>query len=632
MSISQTADSNQLSRRPWKLDRLFDAAKKDTVIRLRWPLVILSSYLLYYNPSEWLTPTQVQAVLILYLLSHTTLYFLADELFDSRYFYGPLLLFDTIVLAAVLSTIGTASPDFYLACLFTLVVSCICNDTRGLLAVTILAPLVYGYSVFYTSENLGPNVYLRLPFPFVISLFYGYFAQVERIRRVAREKEEQARRQQKTAEEIRRQRERLEVMHQVNLAVTSTIDTAKLLAMFLETALIHLPYAAAIIRLRNHGTGALETVAARGFESGELGAADEALAFVDRVVVEDKPLTVSNVFTDSRVESLELFKNEGLLAFIALPLIDNQARLGCLVFLARDEHEFGEEEVDFLSTLAGQAAIAIQHAELYDRSQRQAEELRGAHKIKDEFLRVVSTQLKSPLNVITGYADMFLDGLLGEITPLQEKAIETVARQSKELHGLINTVLQVSNMESEAPHVDLNEVNVWEFLTEMRSIYDSPLPKDVKLIWDYPSDLPLVRGDRGKLKHILENLINNAIKFTERGTVTIAARYLSSKETLELKVVDTGVGIAKELISTIFERFRQAQEPHAGAPRSGVGLGLYIVKTYLDLLGGKILVESRPGAGSTFTVQIPVPVKQSYAPHEQLLLPTELEIPGAAMR
>jgi signal transduction histidine kinase len=632
MSISQTADSNQLSRRAWKLDRLFDAAKKDTVIRLRWPLVILSSYLLYYNPSEWLTPTQVQAVLILYLLSHTTLYFLADELFDSRYFYGPLLLFDTIVLAAVLSTIGTASPDFYLACLFTLVVSCICNDTRGLLAVTILAPLVYGYSVFYTSETLGPNVYLRLPFPFVISLFYGYFAQVERIRRVAREKEEQARRQQKTAEEIRRQRERLEVMHQVNLAVTSTIDTAKLLAMFLETALIHLPYAAAIVRLRNHGTGALETVAARGFESRELGAADEALAFVDRVVVEDKPLTVSNVFTDPRVESLELFKNEGLLAFIALPLIDNQARLGCLVFLARDEHEFGEEEIDFLSTLAGQAAIAIQHAELYDRSQRQAEELRGAHKIKDEFLRIVSTQLKSPLNVITGYADMFLDGLLGEITPLQEKAIETVARQSKELHGLINTVLQVSNMESEAPHVDLNEVNVWEFLTEMRSIYDSPLPKEVKLIWDYPSDLPLVRGDRGKLKHILENLINNAIKFTERGTVTITARYLSSKETLELKVVDTGVGIAKERISTIFERFRQAQELHAGAPRGGVGLGLYIVKTYLDLLGGKILVESRPEAGSTFTVQIPVPVQQSYAPHEQLLLPTELEIPSAAIR
>ena len=632
MAISQTLNSNNSSRRAWKIDRLFDAAKKDTVIRLRWPLVILSSYLLYYTPSQWLTPTQVQAILILYLLSHTTLYFLADDLFDSRYFYGPLLLFDTIVLAAVVSTIGTASPDFYLACLFTLVVSCICNDTRGLLAVTILAPLVYAYIVFYTSETLSPNIYLRLPFPFVISLFYGYFAQVERIRRVARDKEEQVRREQKTAEEIRRQRERLDVIHRVNLAITSTIDTEKLLASFLETALIHLPYAAAIVRLRNHGTGALETAAARGLESRQLGAAAESLAIVDRVVDDERPLIVRNVFTDPRVESLELFKNEGLLAFIALPLIANQERIGCLVFLARDEHDFGAEEIDFLLTLTGQAAIAIHHAELYDRSQRQAEELRGAHKVKDDFLGVVSNQLKSPLNVITGYADMFLDRLLGEITPLQEKAIETVARQSRELQGLINTILQVSSMESESPHVEIHEVNLWEFLTEVRSIYDDPLAKDVKLLWDYPSDLPLVRGDRGKLRHIIENLINNAIKYTEQGAVTITARYLISKEILELKVADSGVGIAKDRLATIFERFRQAQDLRAGSPRGGVGLGLYIVKTYTDLLGGKIHVESRPGEGSIFTLQIPMPLKGSHAPHEQLLLPTEAEAPSAAMR
>src|SRR6266508_2364694 len=175
--------ANSLSRRLWAFDRLFDAAKKDTVIRLRWPLVILSSYLLYYVPSEWLTPAQVQAVLILYLLSHSTLYFLANELFDSRYFYGPLLAFDTIALVAVMSTTGTASPDFYVACLFTLVMSCICNDSRGLLVVTLLAPLVYGYVVFYTAADFSPSLYLRLPFPFVISLFYGYFGQVERMRR-----------------------------------------------------------------------------------------------------------------------------------------------------------------------------------------------------------------------------------------------------------------------------------------------------------------------------------------------------------------------------------------------------------------------------------------------------------------
>ena len=127
MEKTSTIESSLTDRPLRSLDRFFDVAKKDTVIRLRWPLVILSSYLLYYSASEWLTATQIQAVLILYLLSHSTLYFLADDLFDSPYFYAPLLLFDTIVLGVVLSTSGAASPDFYIACLLTVVLSVICR-------------------------------------------------------------------------------------------------------------------------------------------------------------------------------------------------------------------------------------------------------------------------------------------------------------------------------------------------------------------------------------------------------------------------------------------------------------------------------------------------------------------------
>jgi signal transduction histidine kinase len=622
----------RLWRPAWGADRLFDAASKDTVIRLRWPLVILSSYLLYYVPSSWLTATQVQAILILYLLSHSTLYFLEDDLFDSPYFYGPLLIFDTIVLLAVLTTSGTASPDFYGACLFTLVISCICNDTRGLLAVTFLAPLVYGYFVFYSAGEIDPAIYLRLPFPFVISLFYGYFAQVERIRRKAREKDAQAAQQQQTAEEIRRQRERLEVLHQINVAITSTIDSARLLDSLLTTALVYLPYAAALVRLKTQGTGALETAAARGFQDKQLIGAADALEFADRAVTQGQVVAVANVFRDPMIENAKFFELEGLSSFIGVPLVANNETLGYLVFFGREAHEFSESEIDFLSTLAGQAAIAIHHAELYQQSQRQAEELRGAHKIKDEFLRAVSTQLKTPLNVITGYAGMFLEGLLGGMTPLQEKAMETVARQSKELHGLINTVLQVSNIETEPLHLELRELDVWDFLSELRASYDSPMGADLRLVWDYPQDFPSVQADRLKLRHIIENLIDNAIKYTERGTVTISARYLNSRKALEFKVSDTGVGIAEEQIPTIFQRFRRGGDTSPGAPRSGVGLGLYVVKKYLELLGGEIRVESGAGKGSTFTVRIPAPLKQSYAPHEQLLLPTETENLLAAPR
>lgn len=624
MAASHFAQPVSAPPSAWGLDRLFHAASKDTVIRLRWPLVILSSYLLYYTPSVLLAETQVQAILILYLLSHSTLYFLSDELFDSPYFYGPLLLFDTLVLFAVLSTSGAASPDFYAACLFTLVMSCVCNDARGLLAVTFLAPLVYGYFVFYSASSiLDPAIYLRLPFPFVISLFYGYFAQVERIRRKAREKDEHAALQQKAVEETRRQRERLEVLHQINSAITSTIDSSKLLDSLLTTSLIYLPYAAAVVRLKSRGTGALVTAAARGLQDKQLVGAAETLEFLDREAGAGRMVVFASVFRERKPENATFFELEGLSSMIAVPLITNQQILGYLAFFGRQEREFGAEEIEFISTLAGQAAIALHHAELYEESLRQAEELRGAHGIKDEFLRVVSTELKTPLNVITGYAGMFLEGLLGGMTPLQEKAMETVARQAKDLHGLINNVLQVSNIETEPLHLELRELDVWEFLCELRAAYDGVVRSDVKLVWEYPQDLPSVQGDRLKLRHILENLIDNAIKFTERGTVTISARYAAASRKLEFTVSDTGVGISEKEIPTIFQRFRKGADSGLSASHSGVGLGLYVVKKYLELLGGEMRVESSVGKGTVFTVRVPAPLKQSFAPHEQLLLPTD---------
>ena len=630
MDTTRAINSTHANSRSWSLDRIFDAAKKDTVIRLRWPLVILSSYLLYYSPAAWLTANQVQAILSLYLLSHATLYFVADDLFDSPYFYGPLLVFDSLVLAVALSFSGTANTDFLIACVTTLVLSTICNDVRGLLVVTFLAPAIYAYSVFSSAALLPPEIYLQLPFPFVISLFYGYFAQVARMRRSARQKEEQVQRQQKAAEEIRRQRERLEVLHEVNLSVTSTIDSAKILEAFLDCALIHLPYAAAIVRLKSHDTGLLETAATRGVDMTRFSESKELLNFIDRVVTEAIPLTVGNAFADPEVAHLQLLKDEGLVAFLDLPLIANNEALGALAFFTREAHQFGADEVDFLSTLAGQAAIAIHHVQLYDRSQQQGAELRHAHHIKDDFLKAVTTELKTPLSVITGYTDMFRDGLLGSMTPIQEKAIETVARQSKDLNRLINSVLQVSSMEAETLRIQVQDMSLWEFLSELRLQYDQPLGKNVKFVWDYPDDFPTLQGDRGKLKRILENLINNAIKFTDHGTITVSTKYLAAKKMLHFTIADTGVGIPEEQIAAVFERFRQVHDADARMQRGGMGLGLYVVKKYVDLLGGKVHVESRAGQGSTFVLQIPAPLAKLVTGHEQLLLITERA--GAAMR
>jgi signal transduction histidine kinase len=147
-------------------------------------------------------------------------------------------------------------------------------------------------------------------------------------------------------------------------------------------------------------------------------------------------------------------------------------------------------------------------------------------------------------------------------------------------------------------------------LNELKSIYGSWLDKGPVLQWEYASDLPTVQTDGAKLKHILHNLISNAIKFTQQGTVTISARHDRQNKTLEFKVSDTGIGIQKELHGSIFEKFRQAD---ASATRAyeGMGLGLYVVKQFTELVGGTVDVESDLGRGSCFTVKIPAELSVS---------------------
>jgi signal transduction histidine kinase len=619
MDVLQSLKSSASAPSLGTFHKLLQVVRQRTIIELRWPLVILCAYLLLYAPNSWLTPAQANAALIFYLLTNATLYLVADDFFDSVYFYGPLLFFDTVFLAIALVVSGGATADFYVACFFTFLLSCVCNDSRGLLLVTLLAPVLYAYVVQNAAATHDASIYLRLPVPLAIAIFYGYFAQIERIKRRAREKEDQAKKQQVGAEESRRQLDRMRVFHELSVAGTPPVGLEKTLDGFLEKMLLRLPYAAAMLRLNDRETGLLLTVC-KGIGTTELETSIHSLVLANPIPGAGSPLIIRNVFTDPRIENLELFRQEGLVSLVGLPVVADGETLGSLVFLTREEYNFCDEEVEFLSTLAGQVAIAIHHSQLSGRIQQYQDELRQANTVKDEFLGVIYHELKTPLNVISGYSRMLSEGMLGEITPIQEKALQTVSRQSKELHNLIDSVLRVNSIDAEMPQSEFQQVNFWEFLCELRAFYDYPLEKDVKLVWVFRADLPAFYSDRKKLRHILENLINNAIKFTDQGSVTISARYLTSKKVMEFKVTDTGVGISKELLPTIFERFHQsdAAESRIGA---GVGLGLYIAKQYADLLGGTIHAESRLGQGSTFTLRVPSQLTSSSCEHEQLSFP-----------
>jgi signal transduction histidine kinase len=241
----------------------------------------------------------------------------------------------------------------------------------------------------------------------------------------------------------------------------------------------------------------------------------------------------------------------------------------------------------------------------YDHMKEQAAELEKSNNAKDDFLNVVSHELRTPLNLISGYAEVIRARMIGEINSDQEAALYKIKRHSGELLVIVNSILEATKFDAGACQLESHEYSLVDFLNGMRSNCDIPLGKEVALTWDYSDDLPIVTTDGVKLKHILENLINNAIKFTETGTIVISARHLPDTNSVELKVMDTGIGIPSEALPFIFEKFQQVDGSQTRA-YGGVGLGLHIVKKFTELLGATIEVESEQNKGSTFTLILPV--------------------------
>jgi signal transduction histidine kinase/HAMP domain-containing protein len=410
-----------------------------------------------------------------------------------------------------------------------------------------------------------------------------------------------------TAKQIHKQRQQQNALYDLNLAITSTLDLASVLTTLLDEISALFPCCAATVSWINNQSGALEVIAQRNLdntdETQQEVAIEEGLPLV--VMKRQSHLAISNAQMDPRTTNPEFFRHHRLLFYLGMPLIAKGEVLGVLSFYAKDERGFTAEEMNFLKALVNQAAIAIYNSRLYEQTRNQAFELEKSNKIKDEFLGVMSHELRTPLNIIMNYAEALRMGTFGEISRNQEKGTEKIHSQAGHLLTLINGILEITKIESGTVTVQGEPLDLADFMDENRSDYMMPTEKNIILKWEYPADLPVIISDRMKLKQILTNLINNAIKFTEKGVVNISVQTLDHGHALELKVADTGPGISNESLSFVFDKFRQIDSTTTRS-HSGAGLGLYIVKTFVELLGGTITVESRLGEGSVFTVRLPV--------------------------
>jgi signal transduction histidine kinase len=332
-----------------------------------------------------------------------------------------------------------------------------------------------------------------------------------------------------------------------------------------------------------------ETAIGKAFETGEP-------SFVEQM---------TRASEEQESASDRVLFNAGFRSSLIVPLKIRGTALGVMNFLKREPYRFSDNDRQLIHSIAYHLGVAVGNANLYSKIKEKTLELEIANRAKDEFLGVMSHELRTPLNVIKGYADITREGTFGELNGEQKYALEKISAHANELAHMINSILQVTRIEADTVTVEWSEINPCDLLRELESDYRVRSDKDLRILWNYPAQLPLLRTDDEKLKAILQNLVNNALKFTERGTVTVSARHLVDAGTLEFKVADTGAGISQDKLPLIFDMFKQA-DSSATRRHEGVGLGLYIVRKFVDLLGGQITVRSEPGEGSTFVVSLPL--------------------------
>jgi signal transduction histidine kinase len=245
--------------------------------------------------------------------------------------------------------------------------------------------------------------------------------------------------------------------------------------------------------------------------------------------------------------------------------------------------------------IAQTASMALANARL-------VEELETANRVKSEFVASMSHELRTPLNHIIGYNDLVLDGTFGDLNADQADALERVQRSSRELLGMIDAVLNLCRLESGALEVESVRTDVAAVFSDVASETGARARSNPELAvrWELEPELPAIHTDPVKLKMVVRNLVENAIKFTRKGEVRVHAA--PAPGGLEISVTDTGMGIDPASRDAIFEPFRKLE---TASFHEGVGLGLYIVRRLTDLCGGALELESEVGRGSCFRVRLP---------------------------
>ena len=425
----------------------------------------------------------------------------------------------------------------------------------------------------------------------IIAMVAGMMARS--LARRAAEADQRARAFEELAGREAEGRRELAAFHETVMAGVTGQDPEKALQSMAEAITRHLNYDGLAIHMVEDGR--VRCRAARGLVKRKAGT---TRALGDGLVGRVAQTGRAEVVRAEETGGEEL--PERAAGSMAAPMHVGGEVIGVIAAYTREPDAFDGDALRSFTRLAGQVAVVALQAVLLAERDETVRRLQELDRMRSEFVAITSHELRTPLTAIRGFVKT-LTHQLERLTPVEAKDfLDIIDAQSERLARLVNDLLVVSRIESRRLELQPREVEVGPFLSRVAAAFDSHWGRiELRL-----PDAPIIgRFDPDRVRQVLHNLIENAVKFSPPGVpVTLGAE--APDRVLEFTVVDRGAGIPREELSRIFERFHQVGDPMT-REQNGVGLGLYISKRIVDEMGGEIRVSSEVGEGTTFRVRLP---------------------------
>jgi signal transduction histidine kinase len=376
-----------------------------------------------------------------------------------------------------------------------------------------------------------------------------------------------------------------------------------------------------LVLLRN---GDAWRVIARSFRDEGAPGREFSHTILNKVVADRR------TFYQARLPQSQTDSLQGIASVVASPIFDaNEHVIGALYGArgARLRREIGPLEAQLVQVLASAVGAGLIRLEQDNRASQlrvAAEAAQAADRTKSQFLASMSHELRTPLNAIIGYSEMLQEEARDMELETFVTDLDKIVGSGKHLLMLINDILDLSKIEAGKMTLHLE---AFDLSPVVKDVVNTAQPlvqkKGNQLVVQAPEPLGSMKADVTRLKQCLYNLLSNASKFTENGTITLTIERQPSqgREWLAFRVRDTGIGMTGEQMRGLFERFHQA-DSSTTKKYGGTGLGLAITRRFCRMMGGDVVVQSEPGKGSTFTLLLPAVVEKAFEPTETHAVPT----------